>query len=181
METEELEQESYKLLWAVRRSTRYHARRQSFFDFLHSWTVALQLLFGSAAVAAFLSQSPPTWGLWAAIGVTALAAFDLVFGLNRMARLHMDLTRQWLHLEQGLTIAPPADATALNRYKADRLDLDMKEPPVLRVLNLISHNEVALATGRDDYFYKISWWQRVLANFWDINDQQIKLEQPHVG
>ena len=173
METENLEQESYKLLWTIRMSTRYHARRQSFFDFLHSWTVALQLLFGSAAVAAFLSQSPPVWGPWAAIGVTTLVAFDLVFGFNRMGRLHMDLTRQWLHLEKQLTLAPPADNTALNRDKADKLEIDMKEPPVLRVLILISYNDVALATGREDCFYQISWWQRALANFWDINDQQI--------
>lgn len=187
MNADELKNESYSLLWAVRRSIRYHARRQSSFESRHKWTNALQLLFGSAAVAAFLGQNPSGWGLWPAIAVTALAAADLVFGFDRMARLHMDLTRQWNQLEKQLTIAPPTDDKALIRYKADRLELDMKEPPVKRVLNLISHNEVVLATGREEFLYKIRWWQRTLANFWDINDQQIKreqqikCEQPHAG
>ena len=58
----------YHQLFGVRRSVRYHQRRQSYFEACHTFIAALQVIFGSSSVAAILSNS----GIW--VGVSLAAA-----------------------------------------------------------------------------------------------------------
>ena len=50
----------------------------------------------------------------------------------------------------------------------------MDEPPVLLVLNVLCHNELLRAEGQDKkYSARVSFFQRLLAPFVDINEQSI--------
>ena len=46
--------------------------------------------------------------------------------------------------------------------------------PLLRVLNILCHNELALAMGvKRSKLYKVPWYKRVVAHFVDVNDENI--------
>lgn len=166
--------EKHNLLWGIQRSIRYHARRVGFFETAHNTSTALQLLAGSAAMAAFLQSEKPEWGVWTAVAVTAIAAVNLVWGTAKKARIHSDLIRRWIYLEHDLTTNSPTRETDLKKYQAARLEIEAEEPPPLRTLDMLCHNELALATGQFDDLYAVHWWQRPLVNFFDIRDEQIQ-------
>ena len=49
-----------------------------------------------------------------------------------------------------------------------RLDIEAKEPPIYRVLDVICHNEVAKALGKEKYRVKVTRLQRLFKNIFDI-------------
>ena len=59
----------YEDLFGARKSIRYHQRRRSFFENLHTIASALQVVAGSSAVATMVSDHP-YWGA----GMAAIAA-----------------------------------------------------------------------------------------------------------
>jgi len=63
--------EKHNLLFGVRRSIRYHARRRSFFDRYDLFTNAVAVIFGSATIYAVFSSINKEWAVAAAavIGV----------------------------------------------------------------------------------------------------------------
>ncbi len=173
----QLDDEWRKLLFGVRRSIRYHTRRRSFFDFFHRFTNAIGVIFGSATLFILLNKledqlSP---AITAAL-VTAFSTIDLVVGTASAARLHYDLSRQFIELECQMELAAgPIDAQSLARFRAHRLKIEGDEPPVLRVLDAMCHNELARAMGYEKkYFARIRFYQRWLAHFFDVQEHNIK-------
>ncbi|SFT82942.1 hypothetical protein SAMN05192563_1004233 [Paraburkholderia aspalathi] len=55
-----------------------------------------------------------------------------------------------------------------------RLDIESEEPPILRVLDCLCHNEQMRSEGypRED-LAKIEWWQRLFAQFFDLREDLI--------
>jgi len=133
-------------------------------------------LSGSATIAALLAQAGGAW-VTAFAALTAIAgAFDLVVGTARAARLHADLAREFFALEKAMVKIDSPDKSDLQRIWAQRLELEATEPPVLRVLDSICHNELLRAMGYapdDDAMLVIAWYQRVLAHFLDVRDYKI--------
>ena len=78
--TDELETKHFKLLFGVRRSIRYHSRRQMFFDRFHKVTSGINIVFGSAALMTILAKSPSEITAAAALVVTLFSTVDLVVG-----------------------------------------------------------------------------------------------------
>lgn len=165
-----VDDEKHELLFGVRRSIRYHNRRREFFETFNTSITALSLIASSATVYGVLQSQ--NLAMIAGATVTILTAINLVIGSAKRAGLHHDLSRRFLTLEKKMLIEP--DAELLKSWFAERLDIEADEPPVLRVLDLICHNELARAMGYSkEHFAKIAWYQRTFANLFDFREHAI--------
>lgn len=136
----------------------------------------MSALFGSAAVATIVTSAGQSYTIAAALAVTVFSVLDLVIGSARMARLHEDLSRRFTALEKSL-ISIPESAFTEARYieiTGGCLEIEEDEPPVLRVLDCICYNELVRATSNDSQqFIKITWYQRLFAHLFDINQHRL--------
>jgi len=169
--------QQYSLLFSVRRSVRYHMRRCRFFDRLNMTTSAMAVIFGSATMAALLAQADQRYAITAAAIVTIFAAADLVIGSARMARLHTDLAKRFIVLEQAVQKPNKPTANQITTWNSSRLDIEAEEPPVLRALDSICHNELLRAMGIKKGAVTITWYQRLFAQLLDLRDHTITATQ----
>ncbi len=175
----DINQQSADLLFGVRRSVRYHSRRVRFYDSLHQATTFLALLFGSATVATFSGAIAIGWPLWVklapAVAVSVLAALNLVAGSVAKARLHTNLMRDFVALEQSMaTWQEEPSAEQLAQATAKRLGIESAEPPVLRVLDTLCHNEMLLSMGENQNLQiEVGRWQRLFANWFDFAEHKM--------
>jgi hypothetical protein len=165
------------LLFSVRRSIRYHSRRCMFFDRLHTITSALGVIFGSATILAVLTEEGRQYAVWAAAIVTVFSALDLVIGTDRSARLHQDLARQFIGLEKRMVnLGDNRTVQDLKDCTGERLDIESDEPPVLRVLDVLCHNELCRSMGHNrEHMAKVAWYQRLFAQFIDLRPDSLHL------
>ena len=157
-----------ELLFAARRSRRYHMRREQFFARFHHLFAFLTAVGASATFAAALADLPVApWlaGPVAFIGLTVLALAP-----SSRAREHNELTRAFTRLERKMCLPDPQiTEAALAALEKRRLELEVREPPTLQVLSLICHNEEALAGGYEpERVFELRWRQRLLASFVDL-------------
>ena len=173
MTTEELEDRYDKLLFGVQRSVRYHRRRERFLDRFADWGKVITALAGSATFASIAAELDDPWPRYFAAGLTALlAASDVIFNPSRLARQHNDLARDFIRLERDMVCAQAeAELTApvVATFQARRLSIEAKEPPHYRVLNMMCHNELVRALGRDPaQCADIGLLRRIVANVIDL-------------
>ena len=172
------------LLFAVRRSVRYHRHRESFLDRVHRFGALLTAFAGLATVATLLAELPArwTWVRLLAASVTALAgATELVFGPARAARRHDSLAVSFLALEKDLLRAGRSvTAEILIELQSRRLDLEAAEPPVYRVLDAACHDELVTALGIDaSQRSNVTRWQRLWRHFLDVGAHRIRKNEPN--
>lgn len=164
----------HDLLFSVRRSVRYHARRRMFFDRLNLTANALSVIFGSATMFALLTKAGALWAPSAAAIVTTVSAINLVVGSASMARLHADLGRRFVELEMRIISRPSVSAEDVSQWTSNRLAIESDEPPVLRILDVLCHNELLRALGYDvKDMVRVRWWQRIAAQFFDVREDLI--------
>ena len=59
--------------------------------------------------------------------------------------------------------------------EAVRLDIEAREPPVLRVLDTMCHDELLTALGIEDgHRSNLGWWQRWPAQFVDVGAHRLR-------
>lgn len=168
----EIEERYSDLLFGVRRSVRYHRRRERFLDAIAKAVKVITAGAGAATVLSLVAEGPD-WLIETAAGTTAVfSVLDIVFAFDRTARTHSSLASDFLGLEQDLLRADQG-ALALSELvdlEARRLTIESREPPHLRALNLMCHNELVKAMGKSTRHYvDIPWYQRGLAQLVDIN------------
>ena len=170
-----LEDDRYHLLFDVRRSIRYHNRRRSFFDRWGIITNAISVIFGSATIyAIFQDNGLKSLAVFLAAIVTIFSTVDLVVGTNNKGRLHSDLARRFNELEREMTQAGCYDESTLRTFTTKRLKIESDEPPVLRVLDSICHNELMRAMGHEKGdLLEIGWFQRLVSQFIDFREHKI--------
>ena len=171
--------EWHELLFAVRRSRRYHMRREQFFSRFHFLFGFSTTVCGSAAFATLLADLAV--GLWLA-GVTALfGAIDLAGQPFSRSLTHRKLTQRFTRLERAMRVPESEiDVRLLRKLEGRRLKIEVQEPPVLQVLNLVCHNEEVLAGGYDsEHFRRLRWRQRFLASLFDL--RLSTFQQPSAG
>ena len=165
--------EFYQQLFGVRRSVRYHQRRRSCFEFWHGCIAAVQVVSGSSAVAALLAERAAlsAIGIYLAAIPPLLAAVDLAFGTTRRATLHAGLGRQFSQLEADMVPHEAIQAVtpaALADFKKRRLVIEADEPPKLRVVDLLSHNDLVRGTYTHGQLYRIGLVRRALGHVFDV-------------
>jgi hypothetical protein len=169
--------ELHELLFGVRRSIRYHNRRRRFFDGFDKFAKVLSVIGGSAAVAAVVGSVH-----WAAIALSTVvaitSAISLVVGPAQGARLHAELAKRFAQLEHGIVRSKNPDAGRLNEFVAERLLIEADEPPVMRVLDTLCHNELCEAMGYDAcHSYDVGSFQGTFAHILDLWPSKIKMQK----
>ena len=167
--------EHWSLLFGVRRSIRYHLRRERFLDGAHNLGALVAAVSGSAAVASLLGRLDPAL-VTAAVTVTAVAgAAELVFRTAKTARLHNELAREFIALEKELVLAGEGlPEPRLHELQARRLDIEVREPPPLRVLDTLCHNELLRAMGYPpEQQVRVGFWQRAFAQLFDLREHRL--------
>lgn len=172
---EETEIQIDDLLFGVRRSVRYHNRRRMFFDRLNTLSQALSVIFGSATMYAVLTDLGRGYAVTAAALVTAFSTINLVVGSTAMARLHHDLARRFIALEKSMVMVPRPGEADISSWTQARLDIEMDEPPPLRVLDSICHNELMQTMGYPrERWLRIGWFQRLVAQIFDFRERTVR-------
>ena len=167
------------LLFAVRRSVRYHRHRERFLDRVHDLGALLTAFGGSATVATLVAQLPPGW-VWVRLVLASVTAFagaaELVFGTARAARRHDVLARDFVQLERDLVCARASlSAEALIEFQDRRLEIEAREPVVYRILDAICHDELLTALGRDrSHRTNVTRWQRFWCHLVDVGAHRIR-------
>jgi hypothetical protein len=108
--------------------------------------------------------------------VAFFAALDLVVGCFNVARDHHDLIRNFSGLERQI-IAAGKDITEkqLNEFVVRRLEIEEDEPPQLRVLNVLCHNDVVKALGSDKkYLVHVGFWTRLTSDICDFGADNLE-------
>lgn len=165
MTAEEVADGMYELLFAVRKSRRYHMHFQFSYVRWNAVATFLTTISGFATVAAAFGR-PDDWVVKALAASTALfAAFG--FSLRPISRAlqHKELGQDFAALEIEVRRAgEDTDEKTYHGLVARRLEIEMKEPPPVKSLNLLCHNE-EVAAGPYDKAWKtpVSRFQRLLA------------------
>jgi hypothetical protein len=175
---QDIEKRIWKFLFGVRRSVRYHNCRRVHYDRLSNLSSILSILAGSASFALLLANAGKLMPLVASVVVTVSSALNLVVGPARRARDHSDLAKRFVTLEKEIVGVSIPTEEHLRQWMQQRLEIEKDEPPVLKVLDSVCHNDQLRALGYgDDHFVEISRAQRLLAQFRDISDHKIKRKQ----
>lgn len=175
-----LNKEVRKLLFAVRRSRRYHQARRRFFDRWNTITNAITFVFGSVAIYTVLALADkPIVTILLAAAVSLAAVLNFVFGTTRKARLYHDLARDFINLESRILSVEKPTHEDLKQWTARRHEIEAGEPPVKEVLDILMHNKQALAQeipeGKtiEERIYHVNAFQRALAQYIDVSPDSI--------
>lgn len=155
-----MQEELVKLIFGANKSLRYLAKRRAFFDALHRTSMALSFVGGSAALVALIGDQTTAAKL-VAVFLTLNAMFDLAIGYSARARAYDELYRRWSNLLAEITREGSPDDDKIRDWLAERVHIQSDEPTPISVLNIVCHNEEAVAQGyEDDHVYRVWWWQR---------------------
>lgn len=160
-------------LFAVARSVRYHAKREAFFQTLDQWSKIISVTLSLGVVGDLLNGSPK-FSLWLAAGVAAVGVIDLVKGFGAMSKRHLELGQQFISLNQDyVRLGDDITEMQFRDLCARRLEIEKREPPILKTLNRICHNEECHVRKRDEYGYPLKWYVRRSAHFcnWFFNEE----------
>lgn len=167
--------ESSKLLFGIRRSIRYHTRRWRFYDRFGAVCKFLSVLGGAATISAVLAKFGQEWTIAFAAIVTIFSSLDLIVCSAQKSRQHNDFARQFVELEKEITLKERLSDEDMRLYTAKRLEIESLEPPPLRILDMICHNELCRAMGYDESQQaEIKWYQRLFCQFIDLGDYSVK-------
>lgn len=170
----DLRSRRYTLLFSVQRSQRYHSRRRRHFDRLHKAITVITLVSGSGAFLAWMVDLGVAVGTLSAL-VAILSAIELVAGTSARARDHHEFERRWVELEQEIQKAGDYDEAKYADLNTRRLSIIADEAPVLRVLDVLCHNELIRALGREGqgYDWQVGPIQRICAQWFDWRPDSI--------
>ena len=94
----------------------------------------------------------------------------------RGTRLHSDLARDFAALERDMVrVGESPPEPELREFEARRLEIESREPPALRVLDAMCHDELVTASGIDPKERaQPRWYQRWLANIVDVGAHRLR-------
>ena len=178
--SEDLHERYHNLLFDVRRSVRYHDKREGFFLAVRNTTDFVVFILGSAAALIITQTIFSDWPIWGKAIVPLTAAvctgITLVLQVGAKALAHNSLKRRFIALEQKL-IACHRNPTAerMDELQMERLSIETDEPPIKRVLDTICHNELIHAMGSDhrDPMLEVSVLQRLFSPFFDFRPKTL--------
>ena len=174
--------EHSKLLFNVRRSIRYHSRRQRYFEACHRIFVFSTLMLSSFSVIALSTALIPKELSWVVLippaVVSLLASFDLVVGFVQKAQSHIDFVRQFTDLERRMVAPEGKEEKTIAEVQDKMLEIETTEPPVLQVLDSLCYNELLRATGypRENHI-PVSRVQRIFAQWFDIGRDRLHVPE----
>lgn len=144
--------------FAVDLSARYHARRQAFYARCRSFSAASSAVLAAAAGGNALAESTSHRVVaWLSLIAAVIGALDWVVGTSKMANKHSRLRRSFLGLLTNIQRVREPTWEQFQKWKDRRLRIEAGEPPIFRVLQSQTRNELCTARGYKQKV-KISWF-----------------------
>lgn len=166
METDNLDNRTFELLFGVRRSVLYHSHRRRFYEIWNSVTVFIATVGGSSAIAMFSFSLPAMYSVIPSVIVAIAGALDLAVGTTRRANMHTGLAQRFITLEKRFASGVDLSDNEYAEVVAARLDIEADEPTVLRLLDVICHFQLHLSMGHNNKrMPAVPWWRLMLANW----------------
>ncbi len=170
MNFENMDNRTYKLLFGIVRSIRYHRHRESFF---RGWmntmalfsVVAILGLYGIlAAVDSSMINAELSIFVWYGSGI-CFSCFMMVYCVLKI-RKHKALADRFVVLEKQFSSGQNLNDQHYHQIANEQLDIETLEPTVLRLLDVICHYEVlqSISTKQLDE-PGIPLWRRILASY----------------
>ena len=155
--------QQFKLWFGISRSVVYHRKRQAFCESMDTWSDIALFLMGFGVVVSAIEDSYRLV-LLAGIAVVATSVLKLKQEFGRTAGTHSRLVYAFTRLQ--IELEATDDDEVIQRIHSERLALEEGEPPVMRGLDVICHNELLVSIGRDDPKERVpvSRFQRLAAN-----------------
>lgn len=164
-------EDRWSLLWRVRVSAFYHAKRERFLDGVDRATKGASALGGAAAFASLMSH--PTMGMVAAAIITLVSLLSLVYDPATKARRHAELARDFKRLEADIVACGNSlESAQVAAFEARLAQLESGEPASLGALVTQCHNELAVALGRPELVTPLPCLHRIFKNWFDF-DQSV--------
>ncbi len=141
------------------RNALYHVARRRWLDGWSRFFNLLTILAGTG-IAADLTKGNGQAALVLGGLVTISGALQLVYDFTGRARLHEILQRRYFTLMADIECAasPTGDQCRIWRSEFSRASAD--EPPTMRALDSIAHNQATFALiGGTEPYLKVNWWQ----------------------
>lgn len=169
-------------MFGIRRSIRYHIKRRQHFDRWSRRIAILGTVSGVGTVTTLLGKAGEIWTLVFASAVSVFSILDLVVRTGDAAKVHADLARQFIDIEKGIvTVGAPITMEMLRQFEAKRLEVEAEEPPPLRVLDCVCHNELLRAMGYDESEkVDLTFLQRLFANYLDWFPSSLRKASPNI-
>ena len=156
-------QEHHDLLFQVRISICYHARRQFFFQAFSRWSNVPLLLLG-AGTAVLAVRDGFWWILGAGLGIALVSILKLVIPSEKKVAWHAELIRDYTVLANRL-YASSSRKTVKDVFE-ENMDLDFLAPQGKYVVWALSHNTLIRTmdlVGKKNPI-AVAWWQRLTAH-----------------
>ena len=159
------------LLFGVRKSIRYHDRRRAWFERWHNMLMVAAVFATIGAAALSFTVLNLVTGI--------LLALDIVIGPPRRAALHQQLRSQFIELEQKFAlVGKQLSEQEYQRFYAERLRIEVHEPPIKALLNLLCHFEQWRSqSNKADLspLKEISWFKKWSAQCFSYTDDAVQI------
>ena len=170
--------ERYSIINGAQVSALYHQKRERFFDLMDKNITAIAIISSSSAIA---SISHPWVMAFFSLVIAITSTFSLVFGFSDKAKKHADLAKRYKLLLADIYIQHIDELTQplINSWQEAFYRIEAEEPPSLGALVIICQNELAAASGHDDYIVPLTKSQKILAHFFDFNVEDNVKQMPY--
>lgn len=135
----------YKTEFSLSRLIRYCGKRQIFFDGLHKFSLFVNSIAGSSAFVTIVAGIPSV-AAWLTALVAIISSVDNIVGFSEKARLYSQQRSRYYELYCDLLKISPKRFSE-DSYREKKLRIDRDNPPILKVLDVISRNEEDIARG----------------------------------
>jgi hypothetical protein len=146
----------------------YHRMRLSWFSGLHRLGMFVNILAGTAAVAAVVKQDQ-TLSLTVALVLAFVSAANLAFDFAGFARKHEDARRLYHDLAAELEESEPNEAT-IHRLRARMIRASASQPVVYEAAQALAYNAAIRSLGRDTREeFVLKSWPWLIRHIWAFN------------
>lgn len=163
----------YDICFAIEKSRRYHTKMRDFYDWWHHLARVTTALTGTASFFVLLANG---FGIakWLTAFVAMAAAIDSVFRFEKKARRHDGLYRRFTALSARMA-SWRATQSNLTKARAGRLNIEVDEPPLRRLVDLMAQNEECRARGvGDEDMIPLSRPQRIFGYVFTFGMQRLE-------
>ena len=151
--------------FSLNKAIRYFSKRRRYFDLLHRISKTLVLAGGSSSFTALVADFSEI-AVYATLIIAIVGLVDYIFDFSGQSRLYDNLYRRTVNLTSRIYNLSKSDTESVCNLVAERYLIFADCPAINRVLDVICHNEEAIARGYDkDELYKISKFQYFLSPF----------------
>ena len=170
-------------LFHVRRSVKYHDRRNRFFENVLNGSMFVALIGGVAFIVLglgmFSAQEMEMTRLIPGIITSMATAFALLSKSTMKSNLHNQLKARFIHLRQEMERNRDCTSGQVAEWTAQRLAIEVEEPPINRIVDAMCHNEVTYSMGHTEaqHYVRVRFWHRLFGPFTRYFDHRLRMYQ----